>query len=238
MTSKIVCHLSRQATQEAVATPTGYIFDRKAIEKYIEEKGTCPETGKPLKKEDLVPLHITKQTGPKRMIADADEAEIDNSLVPEPLVMFVAVISSIAAGTVLALGVAFKLLEYILLIFVPLLGLCWCLTGVFAPATVAGALDLDVDYAGLKQVCTLCALASWGAIQAGLSGCSHTKAKFLTLMSILLYPTAETLGLPLESSVVPFAVGVGNFMGPRVLRYLKRNHSKGALRSLEARKGP
>eukprot|EP01024_Parvocaulis_polyphysoides_P074519 TRINITY_DN96177_c0_g1_i1.p1 TRINITY_DN96177_c0_g1~~TRINITY_DN96177_c0_g1_i1.p1 ORF type:complete len:211 (-),score=28.13 TRINITY_DN96177_c0_g1_i1:8-604(-) len=50
------CSISSQVPEEAVFSKTGYIFERRLIEKFIEETGRCPITGEPLSKEDLIPV--------------------------------------------------------------------------------------------------------------------------------------------------------------------------------------
>lgn len=50
------------------------------------------------------------------------------------------------------------------------------------------------------------------------------------------YPSLEAIGLPLWAAAVPAIVGIGNYLGPPLNRYLKRNHSTGALRALRTSK--
>ncbi|KAJ6231131.1 pre-mRNA-processing factor 19 [Anaeramoeba flamelloides] len=50
------CSLSGEPAKDPVITKSGYIFERKLIEKYIESKGSCPVTQESLEKEDLVSI--------------------------------------------------------------------------------------------------------------------------------------------------------------------------------------
>ncbi|KAJ3366674.1 hypothetical protein GGF32_003318 [Allomyces javanicus] len=47
------CAISGQACADPVVSRTGYIFERRLIETYVEQHGTCPVSGEPLTKDDL-----------------------------------------------------------------------------------------------------------------------------------------------------------------------------------------
>jgi hypothetical protein len=63
----------------------------------IKRNKKCPKSGETLTMEDLIPILNSggKKTTTKRMIADADTAIIDNSIIPEPVVIFA---SSVCSG--------------------------------------------------------------------------------------------------------------------------------------------
>ena len=42
--------------EAVVSNKSGYIFEKRIIEKHLETNSTCPVTGQPLSLEDLVPL--------------------------------------------------------------------------------------------------------------------------------------------------------------------------------------
>ena len=49
--------LTGEKLEEAVVSKkSGYIFEKKVIEKHLEINLTCPVTGQPLSLEDLIPL--------------------------------------------------------------------------------------------------------------------------------------------------------------------------------------
>lgn len=55
--SVTTCALSGNPLEEAVvSTKTGHVFEKRVIEKHIENTGQCPITGADLEKSDLVPL--------------------------------------------------------------------------------------------------------------------------------------------------------------------------------------
>lgn len=47
--------ISHDFIHDAVITPIGYTYDRKVIERWIEEHGTCPVTRAPLQRSQLLP---------------------------------------------------------------------------------------------------------------------------------------------------------------------------------------
>jgi hypothetical protein len=59
------------------------------------------------------------------MIADADTAVISNSVIPDPLPLFVACICSAGTGSVLAFALAFKALDVVILNIIPGICLFW-----------------------------------------------------------------------------------------------------------------
>ncbi|KAJ5070833.1 pre-mRNA-processing factor 19 [Anaeramoeba ignava] len=61
------CSITGQITVEPVCSKNGYIFEKSAIEKHIEIKGTCPMTNQPLTKNDLIPINLTKVTQPRTL---------------------------------------------------------------------------------------------------------------------------------------------------------------------------
>ena len=49
--------LSGNPLEEAVvSTKSGHVFEKRIIEKHIENTGQCPITGQDLEKKDLIPL--------------------------------------------------------------------------------------------------------------------------------------------------------------------------------------
>lgn len=58
--SMVVCALSGVPPEEPVYSKTGYVFEKRIIEKHIDINGKCPVTGDPLTKDDLFPIHCQK----------------------------------------------------------------------------------------------------------------------------------------------------------------------------------
>eukprot|EP00461_Guttulinopsis_vulgaris_P004447 UN04449 len=62
------CALSGNIPEQPVASPTGYIFEKRLIVKCLEANPVCPISFKPLKKDDLIDIvtinHITKPRPP------------------------------------------------------------------------------------------------------------------------------------------------------------------------------
>jgi pre-mRNA-processing factor 19 len=55
--SVTTCALSGNPLEDpVVSTKTGHVFERRVIEKHIENTGQCPITGVDLEKKDLLPL--------------------------------------------------------------------------------------------------------------------------------------------------------------------------------------
>ena len=61
----IVCALSGYAPEEPVISRTGYLFEKRLIEKYISENGRCPMTGEGLSIDDLKPIISNKVVRPR-----------------------------------------------------------------------------------------------------------------------------------------------------------------------------
>ncbi|KAM0703844.1 hypothetical protein Q7P35_009030 [Cladosporium inversicolor] len=60
--------ITQDLIHQAVITPSGHTYDRKAIEEWIDIDGTCPITGEPLPNpnSDLIALFKTRSTDGKR----------------------------------------------------------------------------------------------------------------------------------------------------------------------------
>ncbi|KAJ7548824.1 hypothetical protein O6H91_07G028700 [Diphasiastrum complanatum] len=64
------CAISGLTPEEAVVSRrSGLLFERRLIEKYIAERGTCPVTGEPLSPEDLVAVKTNKAVKPRPLQA-------------------------------------------------------------------------------------------------------------------------------------------------------------------------
>ncbi|EKX72601.1 conserved hypothetical protein [Theileria equi strain WA] len=50
----LLCSISGAQPQEPCLSKTGYVFERRLIEKHLEESPVCPVTGEPLSKDDLM----------------------------------------------------------------------------------------------------------------------------------------------------------------------------------------
>jgi hypothetical protein len=150
-----------------------------------------------MSKTDLIPLLCPKggsgggakaaESGApkKRMIADADTAVIDDSMIPEPLVLYVAAIASVGTGAALFVGLAFKAAEWAMLVALPAVALAWGLTAAFFAPWTCATLELD----------------AYGALAAGISGCALNKAKVLPLVAVLFAAAVESpLLVPSDSS--------------------------------------
>lgn len=48
-----------------VDTKRGYVYERRLVERYIQEESKCPMTGEPLSAEDLIPLKAGKPVKPR-----------------------------------------------------------------------------------------------------------------------------------------------------------------------------
>lgn len=66
----LLCPITRSRLFEAVITPTGYTFERQAVETWIEQHGTCPITREPLRISDVRPnraiRHVLEVEQPPR----------------------------------------------------------------------------------------------------------------------------------------------------------------------------
>ena len=67
LTQRLVHAVSSQVPEEPVVdTRSGYVYERRLIEKYLHEQGNkCPMTGGPLSSEDLVPIKGGKPVKPR-----------------------------------------------------------------------------------------------------------------------------------------------------------------------------
>lgn len=205
--------------------PSGHIYERNEIESYLRQHGNRhPESGDELRVEDLIPLKIGDgKKMARRMIDNADTSNIDNSILPNPVVMFVALVGSIGAIVLIALGILFKLMEHLLLVLCPLISLVWGLLAVFHTQFVMETLKLDSSVP-VQHMGALVALASWGAFQAGRSGCAMTKGKFLVLAYVISTGVAKDFqSFPQAAFYLPLFVGVANLSGPRINAYLHQN---------------
>ncbi|KAJ6253332.1 pre-mRNA-processing factor 19 [Anaeramoeba flamelloides] len=52
------CSFSGQPAEDPVVTTSGYLFERRLIEKYLQTEGTCPITKKVLTEKDLIPVKL------------------------------------------------------------------------------------------------------------------------------------------------------------------------------------
>ncbi|KAK2195147.1 bifunctional WD40 repeat/WD40-YVTN repeat-like-containing domain superfamily/Zinc finger [Babesia duncani] len=52
----LICSISGVQPEEPCLSKTGYIFERRLIEKHLQESSVCPITGEPLTSEDLTPI--------------------------------------------------------------------------------------------------------------------------------------------------------------------------------------
>jgi uncharacterized membrane protein YphA (DoxX/SURF4 family) len=168
-----------------------------------------------MSKTDLIPLLCPKggigggakaaESGApkKRMIADADTAVIDDSMIPEPLVLYVAAIASVGTGAALFVGLAFKAAEWAMLVALPAVALAWGLTAAFFAPWTCATLELDAAASppAVRLAGALVALAAYGALAAGISGCALNKAKVLPLVAVLFAAAVESpLLVPSDSS--------------------------------------
>lgn len=57
MTNNFSCAVSGEVPQEPyVSRTTGHLYEKRLIEKYVEENRTCPVTGKDASIDDFIPL--------------------------------------------------------------------------------------------------------------------------------------------------------------------------------------
>ncbi|KAJ3432343.1 pre-mRNA-processing factor [Anaeramoeba flamelloides] len=52
------CSFSGQPAEDPVVTTSGYLFERRLIEKYLQTEGTCPITKEVLTEKDLIPVKL------------------------------------------------------------------------------------------------------------------------------------------------------------------------------------
>ena len=59
--SSFSCGITGEVCKEPTVTPSGGVFERKVIERWISENGTDPETKQALSKGELVQVSINKK---------------------------------------------------------------------------------------------------------------------------------------------------------------------------------
>ncbi|GAB66247.1 WD domain G-beta repeat domain containing protein [Plasmodium cynomolgi strain B] len=67
----ILCTISGQTPEEPVVSKTGYIFEKRLIEKHILNYGICPVSGEVLTLQDLYPLKNEKVVKPRPITASS-----------------------------------------------------------------------------------------------------------------------------------------------------------------------
>ncbi|ANQ07754.1 Uncharacterized protein PCOAH_00020160 [Plasmodium coatneyi] len=67
----ILCTISGQTPDEPVVSKTGYIFEKRLIEKHILNYGICPVSGEVLTLQDLYPLKNEKVVKPRPITASS-----------------------------------------------------------------------------------------------------------------------------------------------------------------------
>lgn len=67
----IICTISGQTPEEPVISKTGYIFEKRLIEKHIINYGICPVSGEVLTLEDLYPIKNEKIVKPRPITASS-----------------------------------------------------------------------------------------------------------------------------------------------------------------------
>jgi len=65
----LVCALSGIAPEEPVLSKTGYIFEKRLIEKHIATNSKCPVTGELLTADDLISIKVSKVVKPRPVAA-------------------------------------------------------------------------------------------------------------------------------------------------------------------------
>lgn len=138
------------------------------------------------------------------------------------------------AGIVLLGTLAFKFVEMIYLLALPILGLFWGGSALAYPDWMAGELGYEEDAAEaaklLLPIGALVCLASWGCLSAYFSGCAFTKAKMLPFVALVLFFSStvkdRTDGTAMLTFVVgPVAITALNFVGPSLLSYMKKSQA-------------
>uniref|UniRef100_A0A3B0MSU3 Pre-mRNA-processing factor 19 n=1 Tax=Theileria annulata TaxID=5874 RepID=A0A3B0MSU3_THEAN len=66
-----LCTISGVQPQEPCLSKTGYIFERRLIEKHLEESPVCPATGEPLTPKDLINIKTDVVTKPRPVTASS-----------------------------------------------------------------------------------------------------------------------------------------------------------------------
>lgn len=67
----ILCMISGQTPEEPVVSKTGYVFEKRLIEKHIQNYGICPISGEVLTLNDLFPLKSEKIVKPRPISASS-----------------------------------------------------------------------------------------------------------------------------------------------------------------------
>ncbi|KAF8822542.1 hypothetical protein IE077_003501 [Cardiosporidium cionae] len=67
----LVCAISGSLPEEPVLSKTGYVFERRLIEKHIDANGKCPVTGIDLDKVDLHSINVPKTVKPRPLTASS-----------------------------------------------------------------------------------------------------------------------------------------------------------------------
>ncbi len=75
----LVCAISGFPPEDPVISKDGYLFERRLIQKAIEDNGTCPITGGPLTLDDLKQVNASNPT---------KAIPVDSSSLPGILDMF------------------------------------------------------------------------------------------------------------------------------------------------------
>ena len=58
------CGITGEICEEPAATPSGNVYERKHIEKWIQENGTDPDTKRALSKEELIVIKQSPKVTP------------------------------------------------------------------------------------------------------------------------------------------------------------------------------
>jgi hypothetical protein len=263
MSTSYVCALSGDKTSDPVVTKAGFIFDRAAIEAHITRSKKCPKTGAPLSKDDLIPILSSdgkpgggagKKQHTKRMIADADTAIIDNSLMPEPVVLIASSVCGAWASTLVFPVVIFRILEICLLVFLPIFTGIWGLIAALQSTWVVAQLGLDVAPSTVAVVGSLIAVASYGVYSEGTSGCSTRKAIILPFVALVINSVLNSpvffeqpfggvvavYGFELCTQQqfwvgLPLVMAAAASQGPAVKAYLEANQKASVAMALQVR---
>jgi pre-mRNA-processing factor 19 len=62
-----ICSISGNLCEDPVITRDGYVFERRLIEKIIDNTGYCPITGNSLTKQDLIKVHCEYLKKPRNV---------------------------------------------------------------------------------------------------------------------------------------------------------------------------
>ncbi|UKK01425.2 RING-type E3 ubiquitin transferase [Theileria orientalis] len=66
-----LCSISGVPPEEPCLSKTGYVFERRLIEKHLEESQVCPATGEPLTLQDLIPIKDSSIVKPRHNTANS-----------------------------------------------------------------------------------------------------------------------------------------------------------------------